>query len=846
MSTHLYAAGRIPFDTVASHALASADAVLSRWLPDGKRQGREYVARNPTRADRKAGSFKVNTHTGEWADFATGECGGDLVSLVAMLNGSNQGEAAREVAEFLNLSATVETMPASVARRTTDDPAMVSPVPDGAPAPKRDHMRYGKPSTTWTYRDEEGRELFHVCRFDPPGERKQVLPLTLWRTTDGALQWRWKGAPEPRPLFGLDRLATLPDALVVVCEGEKAADAAQRLMPDAVCITSPNGASAAYKADWRAAAGRKLIVWPDADAEGTRYAVDVVRLTLAAGAASVAVLDVKALRYGHESALPAGFDAADFESEGRYVESLRAAILRAPATAPEMTELATATVATPATQRAEAEWPELLPLVEKIEALPYPVDALPQTVRAAVEEVLGFSKAPVAMVASCALSALSLGLQAHADVKRAERLTGPTGLFLLTIADSGERKSTCDGFFTSAIREYQGQQAEAAKPVIRQFRSELAAWEAKRNGLLDAIRADAKKGADTGSKEVHLHQLEDDRPEPPRVPRLMYGDATPEALAWSLAKQWPSGGVVSAEAGIVFGAHGMGKDSIMRNLALLNTLWDGSALTIDRRKEDGSFTVKGARLTVALQVQEATLRSFFDRSGALARGTGFLARFLVAWPDSTQGNRLFTEPPEHWPALAAFNRRMAAVLANAVPVDDGGELNPPMLPLAPDAKAAWVMFHDAIERELRTGGELYDVRDVASKCADNAARLAALFQGFEHGGGAVGLEAFECASRIAAWHLHEARRFFGELALPETLANAARLDAWVIAWCRREHTCVVSRRDLQRCGPNGLRDKAVLDESLRELTTAGRVRPSAQGRRKDIELRPSLLQGDLP
>ena len=100
------------------------------------------------------------------------------------------------------------------------------------------------------------------------------------------------------------------------------------------------------------------------------------------------------------------------------------------------------------------EWPEPLPLVAKVEPEPYPLDALPLPIRAAVEEVAGFVKAPVPMVASSALVALSLAIQAHVDAKRAEKLHGPVGLFLLTIADSGERKSTCDGFFTRAIRGY--------------------------------------------------------------------------------------------------------------------------------------------------------------------------------------------------------------------------------------------------------------------------------------------------------------------------------------------------------------------------------------------------------
>ncbi len=488
-------------------------------------------------------------------------------------------------------------------------------------------------------------------------------------------------------------------------------------------------------------------------------------------------------------------------------------------------------------------WPEPQPLAAKVDPEPYPLDALPDTIRAAVEEVQGFTKAPVPLVASSALAALSMAIQAHADAKRAEKLTGPVSLFLLTIADSGERKSTCDGFFTKAIHDYEETQTELAKPALKDHKAAIEAWDAKRSGIKEKIRQLAKENKPTGDKEAGLRDLEHDKPEPPRVPRLLYADATPEALAFGLAKNWPSGGVVSAEAGIVFGAHGMGKDSVMRNLALLNVLWDGGNLTIDRRTAE-SFTVRGARLTVALQVQEATLRSFFDRSGGLARGTGFLARFLVAWPESTQGFRPFTEAPADWPALVAFNRRIAAILEQPAPIDEDGALGPPLLPLTAEAKAAWVAFHDAIESELASGGELYDVRDVASKTADNAARLAALFQVFGGAGGAIGAEVFESASRIAAWHLNEAQRFFGELALPAELADAARLDGWLIDYCRRQKTNIVPRREVQRnVTPVHLRQRSVLEDALRELIEAGRLLLVQDGRRKEIHINPALLEG---
>ena len=78
-------------------------ALLSRWLPDGRLVGHEFEARNPTRADRRPGSFRVNVSTGKWADFATGDVGGDAVSLAAYLSGTGQAEAARALAELLGV-----------------------------------------------------------------------------------------------------------------------------------------------------------------------------------------------------------------------------------------------------------------------------------------------------------------------------------------------------------------------------------------------------------------------------------------------------------------------------------------------------------------------------------------------------------------------------------------------------------------------------------------------------------------------------------------------------------------------------------------------------------------------
>lgn len=93
---------RIAFGRIAEAALGRADAIVTRWLPDGRREGAEWVARNPTRADHRPGSFKVNLLTGRWGDFSTGDKGGDLVALAAFLFcAGDMGEAARKVADMV-------------------------------------------------------------------------------------------------------------------------------------------------------------------------------------------------------------------------------------------------------------------------------------------------------------------------------------------------------------------------------------------------------------------------------------------------------------------------------------------------------------------------------------------------------------------------------------------------------------------------------------------------------------------------------------------------------------------------------------------------------------------------
>jgi hypothetical protein len=93
----------IDFAGINKVALSVLPALVARWLPDGRTVGSEYVVRNPKRTDHKAGSFKINLRTGLWADFSSGDRGGDPISLVAFVHSIGQGEAAQKLGAMLGL-----------------------------------------------------------------------------------------------------------------------------------------------------------------------------------------------------------------------------------------------------------------------------------------------------------------------------------------------------------------------------------------------------------------------------------------------------------------------------------------------------------------------------------------------------------------------------------------------------------------------------------------------------------------------------------------------------------------------------------------------------------------------
>lgn len=327
---------------IAEVAKGYGERILDRWLPGGKRQGKEYTVRNPHRDDKHVGNLSIEVASGRGGDFATGETFGDFVGMVAFAMQCKPGEAAEALAQFLGIPAgsnavpPAPTLPAASSKKPPQAWRVIVPVPETAPPLPKAHPKRGRPSMAHAYRDGEGRLLGYVCRHDarpPEFPRKDFYPWTWCENGAGKGEWRCQSWPLPRPLYGLDLLAKQPHIAVMVHEGEKSAEAGRRLLPGFVHVTWPNGANAADKVDCSPLKDRDLWLWRDHDKPGREAMRIFAKQAMKAGARSVQFVNVEGLFAKHASngdgriverlaPLPAGWDCADCEVEGFTRENL--------------------------------------------------------------------------------------------------------------------------------------------------------------------------------------------------------------------------------------------------------------------------------------------------------------------------------------------------------------------------------------------------------------------------------------------------------------------------------------------------------------------------------------------
>lgn len=270
---------------------------------------------NTSRADSNLGSCSINLDTGAFNDFGCPDfSGAGMVKLHSLLMGIEEYQSFEQLqnAQLPSSRTCTPSAPHNkpVKAAILTEPALVDTA--DALAPMDIHPQLGMVSSGWEYKTADGRAVaFVVSRFDTDDGKKETRPQS-WSHDKQA--WVWQFPVGMLPVYNLDAITSRVGATILVNEGEKAADAAQRQFPDTVAITSSQGANNAHKSDWSVLAGRDVVICPDADEAGTGYALAVIGQALVYSATSIRVKDT--LSIGWE----VGADLADHEVEASFLD----------------------------------------------------------------------------------------------------------------------------------------------------------------------------------------------------------------------------------------------------------------------------------------------------------------------------------------------------------------------------------------------------------------------------------------------------------------------------------------------------------------------------------------------
>jgi uncharacterized protein (DUF927 family)/5S rRNA maturation endonuclease (ribonuclease M5) len=292
-------------------------------LPDGKIQGNEYLTKNPRRNDAKVGSFSINHKTGKWSDFAIGEQGNDLISLYAYIKGISSTEACYEI---------------GVPRYTKDSDALS--VPElctienlSTYYSKKWHTRSNALDknysvTIYHYLDAKGDPVGVIIRGDSDG--KKAFSKLGWNGKAWHGKSQWLG--EKHPLYRLTEVNQKKKKKVLIVEGEKTVESAQKLFPEYVVTTSAMGSNQDIgKTDWSVLKDREVVICRDYDEAGAKYEQAVIK-KLANMAKTISTMDVASI--GSKTVvdgvltdrtykIPKGYDLADSFSDGYTAQLIK-------------------------------------------------------------------------------------------------------------------------------------------------------------------------------------------------------------------------------------------------------------------------------------------------------------------------------------------------------------------------------------------------------------------------------------------------------------------------------------------------------------------------------------------
>jgi len=447
-------------------------------------------------------------------------------------------------------------------------------------------------------------------------------------------------------------------------------------------------------------------------------------------------------------------------------------------------------------------YPQLIP------SKSYPVSALGETMGKAASAIVSkcFVSPPIA--SQSILAAACLAVQGHVDVELLSGQSRPCSLYLITVARSGDRKSTADNEASEGIRRHEQSCEQIYKVQCAEWQLEHDIWTSKKAKL---------KAATSGDSDAKLQtQLKSLGPEPkkPLLPVVQLPDPTIEGLVKNWVELPGSIGIFSAEGGQFIGGYSMAAEPRVGSAAALSTFWDGTPYR-RIRAGDPPLLLAGRRLCIHLMIQPEIAATFLsDRS---MRDQGLLSRLNIASPESLAGQRLYrpsnSTDQGH---IKIFNDKVFGILQKTPPLAGKAEneLKPRVLTISQPGKEKLIEFSDSVEAKLAKGGSFEHVQDVGAKAMENACRIAAVLAAFDDIECDVITEDYITrAIEIAKWYLDEAARLADNQVTDPIVLMAQKL----LDWLHNQGKETFSIHDILNRGPSPLRTKKALTPVLKVL-----------------------------
>lgn len=423
------------------------------------------------------------------------------------------------------------------------------------------------------------------------------------------------------------------------------------------------------------------------------------------------------------------------------------------------------------------------PLPDVVGRTPYPLDALGPLLGGAAAAIAEAVQAPPELAAQSVLAVAGFAAQDKANITLDGR-TYPLSLFLITVAESGDRKTACDRVASKPLDEWQRRKVAEHTAELRAYRDAEEIYETERRGAL------AGKKVSAADKAAALEALT--APEPPPEPVVICQEPTLEGLQRSFRQGWPSQALFNDEGGQFFGGHAMNPDNAMKTIAGLSKYWDGAPIVRTRAAKGESMALYDRRLSIHLQAQPRIADAVL--ADPLLLEQGILARFLIAEARSLAGTREYREVDAYrQAAVVRFHGTLARLLEHVPEAAEGGGLVLPDLTLSPEARALWIESYNRTERQQAPGALLEVVKPAASKAAENALRLAGVFAVLE-GTRTVTGEQMQRGWTLAAYYLQNALR---SAQLNES-NQAQRAAREVLEWLKAQPGSAASIEDMQR------------------------------------------------